>query len=369
MAKSEAGGVRSLFLLVLVGFGVWWYWNRWRPHHDYRSLSGRLETAVNRELVVAGVRDSDMARLVHKERALGGLVWVETDRRIEVSDPAVLPRLVRRLIIAATKNGCTVSQRKSPRQWTLEFRKGPLLLQRLVLASEMPRPATFIPPMAPSVALVIDDVAYDLSLMDRFASLGVPLTFAVLPRDKNSRALAEKARRLHFSVILHLPMEPLDLAHHNPGSAALYLKMTPQQLRQQFEKDVASVPYIQGINNHMGSAFTSDESKMSLVMKWVKEKNLFFLDSRTSPHSVVPRVALREGVPCLVNETFLDNQDDSQVIERQLDQVLQLALKRKRTIAIGHYRRKHLVEALAKKIPEFQARGVSWVTLPTFYPR
>ena len=108
---------------------------------------------------------------------------------------------------------------------------------------------------------------------------------------------------------------------------------------------------------------------MTLVLNWVKEKKLFFLDSHTSAHSVVPKVAKEVGVPCLINETFLDNEDDATAIERQLDLVLQLALKRRRTIAIGHYRRKHLIEALANKIPEFRAHGVTFVGLPTFYPK
>ena len=82
----------------------------------------------------------------------------------------------------------------------------------------------------------------------------------------------------------------------------------------------------------------------------------------------MPKVAKKVGVPCLVNEAFLDNADDAVEIEKQLDIVLKLALKHKRTIAIGHYRRKHLVEALAAKIPEFKAHGVTLVTLPSLYP-
>ena len=85
--------------------------------------------------------------------------------------------------------------------------------------------------------------------------------------------------------------------------------------------------------------------------------------------SVVCKVAKRVGVPCLANETFLDNQDDVKSIEGQLDQVLKLALRDGQTIAIGHYRRKFLVQALANKLPEFKARGVQVVTLPTFYHR
>ena len=54
-------------------------------------------------------------------------------------------------------------------------------------------------------------------------------------------------------------------------------------------------------------------------------------------------------------------------IEAQLDRAIARALKKGRTIAIGHYRRKHLVEALARKLPECESKGVQIVALPTFF--
>ncbi len=359
---------KRLVLLALLAAGFWWYWTRWRPAQDYKELGGRLQSAVNQELAVAGVSDKDVVQQVQREHSQFGLKWVGSARTIRL-DPGKTADLIFRLSGTAKKLGCrTLRKEINNRHAVIELGKGPFVLQRLEfvprgVAEALPVPAQ------PVAALVIDDVAYDFAPLDHFAALGVPLTFAILPRDKNSKALAEKAVQMNFPVILHLPMEPLDLAHNNPGSAGLYLKMTPAQLHQQFEKDVASVPHIQGMNNHMGSAFTENADKMALVLKWVKEKNLFFLDSHTSQHSVVPKVAKAVGVPCLINETFLDNEDSATAIEKQLDLVIQLALKRKRTIAIGHYRRKHLVEALAHKLPEFKARGVTLVTLPSLYPK
>src|SRR5262249_50437660 len=161
------------------------------------------------------------------------------------------------------------------------------------------------PTKVPQVAFVIDDVAYDPNLLDRFASLGVPLTFALLPREKHTREIAEKAKALNFPVMLHMPMEPLDVVHNDPGPSGLYLKMKDDELKTQFDKAVASVPYMVGVNNHMGSAFTESEPKMELVLGWVKARGIYFLDSRTSTKSVVCRAAKKLGVPCLENETFL----------------------------------------------------------------
>jgi polysaccharide deacetylase 2 family uncharacterized protein YibQ len=256
--------------------------------------------------------------------------------------------------------------------WAL-WRYYPLLRERLapppaVVPVTPPVPA---PPAkkGPQAAIVIDDVGYETVSMDRFAALGIPLTFAIFPRERHSKELSQKAASLHFPVMLHLPMEPIDLVHNDPGPSALYLKMSDKQLKHQFDRDFASVPNLVGINNHMGSAFTENELKMELVMAWVKEKNMYFLDSRTSGKSVVCKAAKRYGVPCLANDTFLDNEDSVPGIEKQLDEVMKLAVKNGETIAIGHYRRKFLVQALANKIPEFKARGIEIVTLPTFYHR
>lgn len=214
---------------------------------------------------------------------------------------------------------------------------------------------------------MIDDVAYNTSQMDHFAELGIPLTFAILPRHKMAKPLAEKAQAYHFAVMLHLPMEPHDVVHNDPGPAGLFLRMTEPELKSQFDKAVNSVPRLVGINNHMGSAFTEDEEKMKWVLSWTKARGLYFLDSYTSTKSKVLKAAKAVGIPCLRNETFLDNEDTPEGIEKQLDVVMKLAIKRRRTIAIGHYRRKAIMDALRKKIPEFRAAGIEFVTLPTFY--
>lgn len=316
--------------------------------------------------------DSAILSQLRQEQKRWGIEWNEAERRI------VVPQRVRREAISdslraiAKQKYCQFSDRETSEGTKIVLSLGVARFQTLLLVDKPPKAqkGVAIAPVtvAPQVAIVIDDVASDLRIMDRFASLRVPLTFAILPQTKHSAALANKAKQLNFPVILHLPMEPLDVEHNDPGRAALFLKMGPAELKDQFEKDVASVPHIQGINNHMGSAFTSDKKKMALVMKWVKERNLFFLDSHTTGKSVVQQAARKAGVPCLVNEVFLDNVDEVADIEEQLDVALRLAQKRGKTIAIGHYRRKHLSEALRRKLPAFRAQGVTLVGLPDLYP-
>ena len=55
--------------------------------------------------------------------------------------------------------------------------------------------------------------------------------------------------------------------------------------------DLGSVPYSDGVNNHMGSRATADAALMARVMKVLRERNLFFIDSRTTASSAAVTAA------------------------------------------------------------------------------
>ncbi|HRT27871.1 MAG TPA: divergent polysaccharide deacetylase family protein, partial [Syntrophales bacterium] len=56
------------------------------------------------------------------------------------------------------------------------------------------------------VAIVIDDIGYDLSQVDELLKIRAPLTFAVLPHCQHSQEAAERIHRAGKEVLLHLPM-------------------------------------------------------------------------------------------------------------------------------------------------------------------
>jgi len=355
-----------------VAWGLWFAYQKGWAAYSLSRISGQLEHSVTQALSREGVTDRDVVAQVRKEHGWHFVTWVETSRTLYVKTPRQSTAIVHALKKVADDNHCSLEKIETPQGLAIRLKWFLWVPEQITLATKGPLTASGSVPAhskVPRVAFVIDDVAYETASMDHFASLQIPLTFAILPREKHSKELSQKANGLHFPVMLHLPMEPLDMVHNDPGPTGMYLKMNDQELKSQFEKNVASVPNIVGINNHMGSAFTESEPKMTLVMQWVKSKGVYFLDSHTTGKSVVCKEAKRIGVPCLVNETFLDNQDDVKSIESQLDVVIKLAVKEGQTIAIGHYRRKFLVQALANKLPEFKSRGIEVVTLPTFFRR
>jgi len=162
------------------------------------------------------------------------------------------------------------------------------------------------------VAILIDDIGQDMNALHELLEINAPLSFAVLPRQPHS---AEAAKRIHLKnrdILLHLPMEPKSYPEDRPGNGALFLSMTDKEIRTQFQRNLETVPHAKGVNNHMGSRFTEDTEKMLVVMTTLKEKGLFFVDSRTTKDSKAREAANKIGVPFLARKIFIDNDQNYQ---------------------------------------------------------
>ncbi|MEW6333126.1 MAG: divergent polysaccharide deacetylase family protein [Thermodesulfobacteriota bacterium] len=158
-----------------------------------------------------------------------------------------------------------------------------------------------------SIAVIIDDIGYDLQVVRQLARIEAPLAFAILPHAPHA---AEAARVLHGAgkeILLHMPMEPRSYPSENPGGGALFTHMGEAEIRMKVGEAVAAVPNIVAVNNHMGSRFMEDETRLRVVMKELAKRGLFFVDSRTTPHSRARAAAAGEGVRLLERDVFLDH--------------------------------------------------------------
>lgn len=211
-----------------------------------------------------------------------------------------------------------------------------------------------------TLALVIDDWGYETAAVKRMLELPVPLTMAVIPGLPGSLSQAWEGKERGWEVLLHLPMEPL--APSWPlDRMVIRVGMDPGAIRERIATGLASVPGAIGVNNHMGSRATGDLEVMRAVLAEMRRRGLFFVDSHTSPHSVVSQVAKAMGVAVAVNQTFLDNVADPATIKKRLWEAVEKAGEEGRpVIAIGHVR-PAMVEVLAEVLPELATAGVRLV--------
>ena len=155
----------------------------------------------------------------------------------------------------------------------------------------------------PRLALIIDDWGYDWAMADRFLSLDLPFTAAVLPGREKSQAQAALLRQRGHEVILHLPMEPID-PEIELDEGCITTSLDEAEIRRRVEQALASVGEVAGVNNHMGSKASSDERVVRIVLEVIGEHGLYFVDSRTAPTSVIDRVAAEMGIPRLSARCF-----------------------------------------------------------------
>jgi polysaccharide deacetylase 2 family uncharacterized protein YibQ len=188
----------------------------------------------------------------------------------------------------------------------------------------------------PKIAIVIDDLGYDRNTTLGFISLDAALTLSFLPNAPHSRELALLAKEKGHEVLLHLPMEPYNYPQTDPGAGALLVSMDPETIRRTVEKDISDFPFVSGANNHMGSRFTEHRDQMAPVFAALKKRNLFFLDSLTTPHSAGPDLAREWGVPYIQRNIFLDNEVNEEYIQHQLEKLIESARAKGRSVGSGH---------------------------------
>ena len=189
----------------------------------------------------------------------------------------------------------------------------------------------------------------DLALVKRLCAEPVDFSVAVLPYQEFTKESAEIAHAAGKEVMLHLPME--GRADKDPGPDALKYDLPEAELRSRTRKALASVPFIEGANNHMGSRLTSDATRMHWVLEEFRGRKLFFLDSRTIASTVGWQVAGELGLPTAQRNVFLDDDKSFAEIEKQWKRALGIAKKEGQVIVIGHIY-PETVEALEKLIPE-----------------
>ena len=211
----------------------------------------------------------------------------------------------------------------------------------------------------PKLAIVIDDWGYSSVYAEAFLQYPFPLTTAIIPYLPQSVRLAERAAAHGHEVILHQPMEALN-SHLDLGEGGILTSMAAEEIQQRMRDNIAHLPMIAGVNNHMGSKVTADAETMGIVLEVIKDHGLYFLDSSTTPLSVADQAAVAVGLPYAVNNLFIDNVNEVEAVKQQLRQIMKRAVRDGSAIAIGHVRSATAV-AVWEMIPEFAAAGIDLV--------
>jgi polysaccharide deacetylase 2 family uncharacterized protein YibQ len=191
--------------------------------------------------------------------------------------------------------------------------------------------------------------------------LSPALTLAFLPYANHVATMAEEARLRGHELMVHLPMEPLNTSV-NPGPDALRTAMTPDELKTAIDANLSKFGKYVGVNNHMGSKFTQDAPAMKELMHILKEREVFFLDSKTIASSQAYGEAKAAGIPAVERDVFLDDDPSLQAVRHQMDIAQAIARRRGFAVVIGHPK-ENTIQVLKEFLAQADARGFQVVPL------
>lgn len=213
------------------------------------------------------------------------------------------------------------------------------------------------------ISIIIDDLGNQWRNDLRAINLPGQITYAILPHTPYSVRLAHKANDAGREVMLHFPMA--SSRRLRPGPGAVDVSMKQPGFLAQAKNNLAAIPFIRGVNNHMGSQITPSLKHMSWLMDdLAKRGDLYFVDSMTIGSSVAGITAREKGIPMVKRDVFLDHHRDPVKIHKQFRRLLSLAKRRGYAVAIGHPYPETLA-MLEAELPKLTAQGIELVAVST----
>jgi polysaccharide deacetylase 2 family uncharacterized protein YibQ len=178
-----------------------------------------------------------------------------------------------------------------------------------------------------------------------------------------SRAAADRIRKAGKEVILHQPMQALNL-NVNPGPGAITPDMSLYEIEMLVKENIAEVGSISGMNNHEGSMITEDENRISFVMQTLSDMGLYFLDSRTTSQTRVPQAAMSLGLSYYERNVFIDNTQNISDMVKEIEKGLNIANQKGLAIMIGHiWSANTLPNLLMELYPVLVKKGYKFTTV------
>ncbi len=188
---------------------------------------------------------------------------------------------------------------------------------------------------AADLAIVMDDIGHSLPRAARVMQLPGVFTIGLLPFAPNTEEIARLAHAAGKEVIVHLPMQAQS-TWGKPEEGTLTLDMPADKFADIVDAALRAVPYSVGINNHTGSLLTEHREPMVRLMRHIRRRGLFFLDSRTSPNTLAYTVAQEWQVPAAKRDVFLDHHLAREAIEAEFKRALRIARKNGHAVLIAH---------------------------------
>ena len=310
------------------------------PKPAEKPVPKTFEEALAASLAAAGVSEDTILRLKDSKGRL--LVEVEIPSELYASVEPSLEKALKAESVRIVGKKRTKGTERTEVLWSLRRAPKQEAGISFVLPAEPPAVVAGAGPAAKKapggqVALIMDDMGNSMETLQALIDLGRPVTVSVLPYSVHAAETARVARANGLEVLLHLPLESVNNHEAMANTEGMIVAtMTEPAIVAAFEASYDRVPFVSGTNNHMGSRFTAEPDLMRAILRPIKERGLFFVDSRTTARTVALDEARKMGVLSASRDVFLDADEDRGRIRGRLIELFQKARKKGRAVGICH---------------------------------
>ncbi len=222
------------------------------------------------------------------------------------------------------------------------------------------------------LSIIIDDFGnFSGEKLQEFLALDKNINFSVLPELFYSQEVMQKAYNQGRETMIHMPMEPISYPQNDPGKNAILVNLSEKEIKKRVKKYIKNLPLCIGANNHMGSLAMQHKNVLIPIMDILKEKGLFFVDSRTTPKTVGYELAREMDINTYMIDFFLDTGTFPDRVSAKTNRLLELSKSQNEIVVISHCNTKSLEELkqILKNIEDknFKLVPISEIVLPKEY--
>ena len=120
------------------------------------------------------------------------------------------------------------------------------------------------------------------------------------------------------------------------GKTPITANLSDEEVKKRTENAMTILANAKGMNNHMGSRIMQNEKIVGVVFQCLKDKEMFFLDSKTTQNSVADKVASEKGIELYSRDVFLDHVSTEANVEKSMEEAIKVSKKKGYSIVIGH---------------------------------
>jgi uncharacterized protein len=226
-----------------------------------------------------------------------------------------------------------------------------------------------LPQGSPRVALLIGGMGLAPRATETaIASLPGAVTLGFAPYGADLARETARAREAGHEVVLQIPMEPFDFPRDNPGPHTLLAGAGKATNIDNLTWLMSRFTGYAGVANFLGGKLTSDAKALTLVLREIAARGLFYVDDGTSAQSLAMTLAPGQALPAARADVVLDSTAEPEAIEAALGRLE--AIARDKGVAIG------VASALPPSIAiigrfarALEARGIALIPLSAAMPR